>query len=262
MRQWLASVGTSLHFAEPFAGGANVGLTVAMENLADRVTLVELDRNVAAVWETVLNGRAQDLAQRIIDFRMSRRGVEAVLARRCNSSLSRAFATIVKNRARRGGIMTEQASLLRRGENDKGVRSRWYPETLRRRIQAISGHSDRITFLHRDGLKFIRSHSDDARFAFFIDPPYTVVGERLYEQSEVDHQKLFKAASAIKGTFLITCDNSPEIRLLVKEFGFEMRRVKMRTAHHSEKTELLIGADLSWFNPRTLSRHKGARRGS
>ncbi len=35
-------------FLEPFAGGAIVGLTVAFENLAEHITLVELDQQVAA----------------------------------------------------------------------------------------------------------------------------------------------------------------------------------------------------------------------
>jgi DNA adenine methylase len=36
-------------FFEPFAGGAIVSLTVAAEKLANHVTMVELDENVAAV---------------------------------------------------------------------------------------------------------------------------------------------------------------------------------------------------------------------
>src|SRR5437667_9610978 len=116
VRQWIGASNNPIHFAEPFAGGANVGLTIAIENLADCVTLVELDRDIAAVWETTLNGKASELAQRIVEFRMSKKAVKALLGRRCNSALSRAFATIVKNRARRGGIMTDAASLLKHGE--------------------------------------------------------------------------------------------------------------------------------------------------
>jgi len=83
VRQWLRSLERRVRFAEPFAGGANVGLTVALEDLAEHVTLVELDRDVAAVWETVLNGHARHLADRILSFRMSNRSLKAVLARRC-----------------------------------------------------------------------------------------------------------------------------------------------------------------------------------
>jgi DNA adenine methylase len=79
VRQWLQASKKPVHFAEPFAGGANIGLGVAMERLAQRVTLVELDRDIAAVWETTLNGKATELAQRIIDFPISRKAVNAIL---------------------------------------------------------------------------------------------------------------------------------------------------------------------------------------
>ncbi len=50
IRQWLASRKSPPNdFIEPFAGGGIVSLTVAAENLADHVTMVELDEQVAAV---------------------------------------------------------------------------------------------------------------------------------------------------------------------------------------------------------------------
>jgi DNA adenine methylase len=262
IRQWLENSKGITRFAEPFAGGANVGLTVAIENLADWVTLVELDRNVAAVWETTLNGKAPELAKRIMQFRMSKKAVKAILGRRCNSTTSRAFATIVKNRVRRGGIMTEQASILKHGEDGRGVRSRWYPETLKRRIEAISQASGKINFLHQDGLQYIRKYSKKKKFAFFIDPPYTVAGQRLYVHSEIDHHKLFETAAKVKGRVLMTYDNTAEIRSLAREFGFEIKRVKMRTTHHSEKTELLISPDFDWLNPRRLTKKANSSNGS
>lgn len=56
---------------EPFAGGAISGLTVAAEGLAEHVVLVELDDDVAAVWQTIFAGSAADvrwLCNRITSF--------------------------------------------------------------------------------------------------------------------------------------------------------------------------------------------------
>jgi DNA adenine methylase len=51
IRKWLASRPMiAREFVEPFAGGGIVSLTVAAENLAQHVTMVELDEQVAAVW--------------------------------------------------------------------------------------------------------------------------------------------------------------------------------------------------------------------
>ncbi|HXF62167.1 MAG TPA: DNA adenine methylase, partial [Caldilineaceae bacterium] len=58
-------------FVEPFAGGGIISLTVAFERLADHITMVELDPQVAAVWQTILEGDADWLAERILNFKMT-----------------------------------------------------------------------------------------------------------------------------------------------------------------------------------------------
>ena len=59
---------TPAEFVEPFAGGSITGLNVAFSRLANHVTLVEKDDDVAAVWETILQGNARGLAERIVTF--------------------------------------------------------------------------------------------------------------------------------------------------------------------------------------------------
>src|SRR5579885_1348916 len=58
VRRWLLST-QHLHprtlFIEPFAGGGIISLTVVAERLAEHVVMVELDADVAAVWQTALD---------------------------------------------------------------------------------------------------------------------------------------------------------------------------------------------------------------
>ena len=80
LRQWLASqTKRPLRFIEPFAGGGIVSLTVAFENLAERVTMVERDPDVAAVWQTLLGEDADWLANRIATFDLTLANIEEVL---------------------------------------------------------------------------------------------------------------------------------------------------------------------------------------
>ena len=46
----------------------------------------------------------------------------------------------------------------------------------------------------------------------------------------------------------MTYDNNLEIRQLAEKHGFEMRPIAMKTTHHAEKTELLIGRNLDWLD--------------
>jgi len=120
VRRWILSMEKApALFIEPFAGGSIAGLTAAFDHLADRVLLVELDPDVAAVWQAMLNGRGRKLADRIVEFNLTLGNVRKVLSKRHRSILDRAFATILRNRVQHGGILAPGASLMREGENER-----------------------------------------------------------------------------------------------------------------------------------------------
>ena len=247
VRQWIASLPQKpTEFVEPFAGGAIVGLSAIFEELACRVILVEKDADVAAVWKTILNGKGNDLAERIIRFDVSEDRVRAILAAKPRTLLDRAFATIVRNRMQHGGIMATGASLMRSGENGKGLKSRWYANTLRQRILDLRERRKAIRFICGDGMEYIQANAKRTDIVFFIDPPYTVAGRRLYTHSELDHEKLFRLVAEVKGDFLMTYDNAWPIRVMAKEQGFDTQEIAMKNTHHEVMSELLIGRNLDW----------------
>jgi DNA adenine methylase len=234
-------------FVEPFAGGAMAGLTVAAEDLADRVFLGELDEDVAALWETIFQGTPADvrwLSQSIKSFIVNLTNVRQVIGSEPEVMRARAFRTIVKNRMQRGGIMAAGAGLVKSGEAGRGLHSRWYPETLATRIDAIHGLRDRITFEHGDAFDIIGRFAQDANAYFFIDPPYTAggkkAGNRLYTHNEVDHEGLFALMSKVRGSAMLTYDDAPEVRKLAKRYGFRIVEVPMKNTHHAIIRELLI----------------------
>jgi DNA adenine methylase len=264
-------------FVEPFAGGGIVGLNVAHRRLAGHVTLVELDEDVAAVWQTILNGNAESLTERITTFEMSRKTVRVALSRTPQSLEERAFQTILKNRVNRAGILASGAGMLRNGENGRGIRSRWYPETLKRRITKIDRMRERITFIEGDGLSVLTQYAlptvathlaelfsrmlyitpgvrvpfSRCSVGFFIDPPYTaggkLSGKRLYRYHELDHEKLFSIVSRLRGDFLMTYSSDDTVRELADRHRFDVEEISMRSSHHVKMPELLIGRDLSWI---------------
>jgi DNA adenine methylase len=246
VRLWLQSVQPIAELVEPFAGGAIVGLTAVFEQLAGRLTLVELDQNVAAVWDVMLNGHGPALAECITGFEMSLANARAVLAAEPRTPLDRAFCTILRNRVQHGGILAPGASLMKDGENGRGIKSRWYAQTLHRRISDIVAIKERIAFIQGDGIAYLGNVADRPNVAFFIDPPYTVAGRRLYAHSQLDHEELFRVANTLAGDFLITYDNAEEIQALATRYRFDSELVPMKSTHHERKMELLIGRNLDW----------------
>ena len=241
-----AKIATPRYFIEPFAGGGIAGLTVAFEQLAKRVILTELDPDVAAVWRVVLTGNAEALAERIRNFEVTSPNVRTVLDQPSRILLHRAFATILRNRVQHGGIMAPGASLMRDGENGKGLNSRWYPDTLAKRIEQIAAIKSRIQFHQEDAFETIARYADDPESVFFVDPPYTLAGRRLYRHWSVDHERLFSVLSEVAGDPLLTYDDTEEVRRWAQRFGYEAVNVKMKSRQHRGKSELLIGRDLSW----------------
>jgi DNA adenine methylase len=254
IRRWLGRLSSRPRIlVEPFAGGAIVGLTVAFEQLAEHVILAELDEQVAAVWRTILEGDGEWLANEIVRFELTPEAVAHVLGQSGLPTERQAFQTILKNRVQRGGILAPGAGLVKYGEDGKGLRSRWYPKTLQRRILDIVSIRDRLTFIEGDGVEIMQRFAADEDAVFFIDPPYTAAGKkagsRLYSRYELDHEALFALTSTLRGDFLMTYDDTAFVRDLAARNGFSTRLVAMKNTHHAKMTELLIGRDLSWVGP-------------
>lgn len=106
-----------LQFAEPFAGGGIVGLSVLFEGLAEKLTLVEIDREIASVWKIILSIQGERFASEIMSFDLSEASVRACLSSSRKNQFDPAFQTILRNRVQRGGIMAPGASLMKQGEN-------------------------------------------------------------------------------------------------------------------------------------------------
>lgn len=252
VRRWLLSLPKRpSEFFEPFAGGAIVGLTVAAERLADHVTLVELDEQVASVWQVILEGDAEWLANKIVSFELSPETADTVLSNPPDTLEEFAFQTILKNRIQHSGILAPGAGRIKKGENGKGIRSRWYPETISKRILDIVTIRDRLTFIHGDGLEVLRANAPRDDAIYFIDPPYTAAGKRagarLYTHHALDHENLFSIADQLAGNFLMTYDDCAGVRQLAQKYSFDMETIAMKNAHHAKMTELLIGTNLAWI---------------
>ena len=255
IRAWLGRFGTPPELLfEPFAGGGIVSLTAVMEGLATRALMAELDHDVAAFWRAAL-GSAPPLKERVQQFEPTREAVNALAARTPRDDVEHGFRTLVLNRTRRGGILAPGAALSRAGENGRGVASRWYPQTLVRRLDEIEGHAARIGFRETDGVQLLASMAQQWKpgTVAFVDPPYTAggkrAGRRLYAHNQIDHERLFALLAEHDMEFLMTYDYAPEIAALVKKHAFHTVQVIMKNTHHAKLAELVITKQPMFHEP-------------
>lgn len=246
LRKWLAQTPRPNLLIEPFAGGGIVSLTAVAEDLVDNALLVEKDPMVAAVWKTLLDGNAEWLAQRILDFDLSIDNCQAALAVADVDTKEEAFRTILRNRINHGGILAAGSGMLKHGEGGKGIASRWYPQTLAKRIMAIDALRHRLTFVEGDGMDVMDAHKTEPTTAYFVDPPYTAgtkgkrAGNRLYVHFQLDHDRLFNLAAEVSGDFLMTYDDDAEVLEMAESRGLRVMKVPMKGTHHRETLELVI----------------------
>ena len=245
IREWLKRTNPEI-LIEPFAGGAVVSLTAVMEDLATKAVMMEIDRDVAAFWRSALEHGAE-LRDRVRRFEPTIERVREREQNRPETLADHGFRTLVLNRTRHGGILAPGASFLRLGENGRGVLSRWYPETLVRRLAAIEEHASRFVFMEGDSEKAlpILLRGWGRKAAVFVDPPYTAqggkrAGSRLYARSNIDHARLFAMLAEHGSNFLMTYDAAPEIVSLVRRHGFHAVCLFMKNGHRKCRPELVI----------------------
>jgi len=244
------------HLIELFAGGASVGLNALSSGLVSRLTLIELDRDVAIFWKVAFSEKAPLLAKRVASFDLTPKNVESILTSDSNDDLDVAFRVLLKNRISYGGIISKGAGRIKRGENNRGLGSRWYPDTLAKRIQYLYTLRSRVVVVNGDALSYLHEHLSDP-VLLFVDPPYTASkkspGRRLYNHTEVDHKKLLYLLSISSGEFLATYDDADEILQLANTYALDFLRVPMLSRRSVKMNELVLCRDASWVKENTTT---------
>ena len=133
-----------------------------------------------------------------------------------------------------------------RGENGRGLLSRWYPETLAQRLVEIQRHADKLIFREGDGMELLPSilRERGKNATVFADPPYTAggkrAGRRLYTDNDIDHEVLFSMLAESDAEFLMTYDLCPKIVFLVCKHRFAAVVVTVKNTHHNRLPEVVI----------------------
>lgn len=105
--------------------------------------------------------------------------------------------------------------------------------------------NDNVTLLNHDYETVVKKYDSPTTF-FFFDPPYERT-RSIYgygEHKDFNYSKLLDVLTSIKGTFLMTINDSPNMREVFKQFRIRTTRVYARWSRKTKKStnrkELLI----------------------
>lgn len=237
------------HYAEPFAGGCGLALALLYGGHVAEIHINDLDPAVHAFWHSVLHD-TQAFVELIRTAPMTitewERQRDINRRQDSNNILELGFSAFFLNRTNRSGIIKGAGVIggLDQSGNYK-MDCRYNIDDLVRRVQRVRRYSDRITLTNHDALDFLlKCKSLPCRSMLFIDPPYFKKGPGLYTSfyKPDDHAELAERVIATSVPWVVTYDDTPQIRQLYRErrqFSFD---VKYTLQDKRIGTELLIAS--------------------
>jgi DNA adenine methylase len=207
-------------YAEPYAGGAGIAMSLLLAGDVERIAINDLSQSIYAFWQSVL-ADTEALCRLIRD---TPRTVEAwdrqkiiYRANDTTDALALGFALFFLNRTNRSGILNGGIIGGRDQTGQWKIDARYNTDDLIRRVQAIGKTSQRITLTNLDAITFldvIKSQSP-ARSLIYLDPPYYVKGKELYYHfyDHGDHEKVADAVAKLGPCkWIVSYDNVRQIR--------------------------------------------------
>ena len=213
-------------FAEVFAGGASLGLSLLDAGKINRLVLNDLNPAVYAFWDTVVSD-SSFLLQCFSEtptyqgFRNAKLMLNSAdeLIGTYSGKRELAWSFLLLNRTCFSGIVMA-GPMGGKAADKEAFLSRWNAETLKKRISRIAKLACKIEVHSMDCCDFVEGMAywyPDA--TLFVDPPYCQKGPALYSSafSEKDHRRLADTLNVLHvgmpgPDIIITYDECPEIR--------------------------------------------------
>lgn len=233
-------------YVEPYAGGAAVALTLLFEEYASQIHINDINRSIHSFWRVVLD-HSEELCRRIRDTPVTMKQWKRqrnVQTAESPSLLDLAFSTFFLNRTNRSGIISGGVI---GGHNQTGtwkIDARYNKTSLIQRIEKIARHKSRIILTQIDAANYIRKILPEmgaGTFAF-LDPPYYMKGEGLYENfyEHSDHATIAELVAALKCPWIVSYDAVDPICRLYNHFDQITYRISYSAGNHCSGREVMF----------------------
>jgi len=221
------------HYAEPYAGGCGLALTMLFRGFAHEIYINDLDISIWSFWDSVLN-KTEELVSLIestdVTVHEWRNQVRIHKDRSSASPLELGFATFFLNRTNRSGVIKKAGVIGGLKQDGKyKIDCRFNKKALIDKIRRIAKYKHRIHLYNLDAIDFIDETKKllPKNSLYCIDPPYYVKGSSLYTDfyTHDDHIQLAAHLKKLKRNWLLTYDNSEAISKIytsMKQFNFHL----------------------------------------
>jgi DNA adenine methylase len=238
------------HYAEPYAGGCGLALSLMFKGYVHEIHLNDLDCSISSFWDAIIN-QTDRFIDKIIDTPVTmdewykQRTIQE--NKELVDSFDLGFSTFFLNRTNRSGIILKAGVIGGfKQDGEYKLDCRFNKEGLINKIKRIEKYKHRIHLYNLDAIDFINKTNKELPTNSFycIDPPYYVKGSTLYTSfyKPEDHQILSKVILELNRPWILTYDNSPEIQNLYRRNRQYRFNLNYTAAHKRIGTELLIAS--------------------
>ncbi len=241
---------------EPFAGGAAMSISLIEAGIARQAILNDLDPLVSAFWEVVFSERHFDLADRILDAKVTLAEWESQRAARPVSIVDKAFKCLFLNRTSFSGSLNPSAGPLggKAQTSTNPIDCRWNAEELAKRIWDLGRLSDRVRVYNKDFRSLVSSYRSahtrkpEMLALWYFDPPFFHKANKLYRFwfEDKDHRALASCLERLDEPWILSYDSCPEARQMYRDHvgrgAVDMRytAAKAITVQKMESTEMIV----------------------
>jgi DNA adenine methylase len=228
-------------YIEPFVGGASVALQLIVDEVVEKVILIDRDPLIAHFWEVVFFDTSW-LIKQIDTIEVSIEKFYEFKGLKPKSKRDHALACLFLNRTSFSGILRSEVGPLggQKQKSDYKIDCRFPRQTLIYRIEKIAQYKDKIAGIWscswQEGVERIRKMqkgnqlpSDDT--FFYLDPPFFEKADSLYRFffQEEDHAVLRNFLVGLKDSWILSYDSSPNVEQL---YGDELKNGTNGTKKH------------------------------
>lgn len=209
-------------YVEPYAGGSELALTLLIEGYVKQVWINDKDKGIHYFWDSILN-HTEQFIQKIettpINISTWKKQKSIYKNQDKYTNLEVGFAVFYLNRCNFSGVIKGGPI---GGINQMGkwkIDARFNKEDLIKRIRKIAEFKENIKLYNKDTIDLLEENEKTfKKCLLYLDPPYFKKGNQLYTNhyKAKDHEKIAKCVQKLKGKWIVSYDNVPEIVNLYK----------------------------------------------
>ena len=236
-------------YAEPFAGGAGIAVSLLIEGKVNRIYINDFSKSIYCFWDALVS-QTDELCALIYDTPVTIESwkKQKKILQTNEESLELGFAAFFLNRTNRSGILNGGMIGGFKQQGAYKIDARYNKDTLIKRIQKIAKKKDQITVTNYECFSFMdyikkSGKLKNEKILVYFDPPYVINGKRLYENyyEMNDHKALAKKLiEDVEYPWFLTYDKTDMIKEWYNGLTMKTFKIDYSANIHRKGMEMMI----------------------